>query len=300
MGSAGSIKTCFITAPPGLPLEALRDSLLARGIRLVAPHDLRSGSSWPSATPRELAEADLVIGVLTWKRQSQWVLFELGQAWALNRRILLISAPKAGPIPGFLQGITVIRTSPRNREAIDFALDQLLSAPAPPSHASQPSGPTTKGLGAGVDVLLAELDRAVASEDYQALQQLTSQALRSSGADIVVASQKRDVGADLAVWSDLLEPSVGNPLLIEIKAHLRGSSETKRAVQKLAAYAAAAGTTWALLLYADGLPQEGVGSGALPTVLVLSLRTLLEALRLRTFPEVIRDLRNQRVHGIRP
>ena len=111
-------------------------------------------------------------------------------------------------------------------------------------------------------------------------------------------SQRHDTGADLAVWSDVLEPFVGNPLLVEVKARIRGKTDATRAVRQLASYVGASGSRWALLLFGEGPDPEGSAwVNSPPNVLVLSLRSLLETLRTRAFPEVVRDLRNRRVHG---
>jgi hypothetical protein len=91
---------------------------------------------------------------------------------------------------------------------------------------------------------------------------------------------------------------VGNPLLIEVKLRLRGQSDARNVLNKLALHLSASGTRWALLLYGEGpTPQDQAQITTPPNVLVLSLRSLLEALRTHAFPEVVRDLRNQRVHG---
>jgi len=143
------------------------------------------------------------------------------------------------------------------------------------------------------------LERSLASNDARSLEGIVADALKQSGADLVVASPEHDVGADLAVWSDVLEPFVGNPLLIELKLRLRGQGDVRNVLNKLALQLTASGTRWALLLYGEGpTSQDQAQITTPPNVLVLSLRSLLEALRTRAFPEVVRDLRNQRVHGV--
>lgn len=94
-----TLKTCFISAPAGARLDVLRASLESRGVRLLVPRDLTVGADWTFEIHKELSRADLVIGVLTSDRQSQAVFFELGQASALGRRILILAPPKAGPLP---------------------------------------------------------------------------------------------------------------------------------------------------------------------------------------------------------
>ncbi len=294
-----ALKTCFISAPAGTPLGVLRTSLQARGLRVLVPHDLAAGTDWAAEIQKQLSQADLVIGVLTSVRQSPWVLFELGQASALGRRIVLITPENADPIPFALHQLLVLRIDLDNQEAIGFALDQLLAAPDRPKSAPTPlTKPQFGELGSRADDLLMSLDRSLAACDWQTIEQVAADALRSSGTDVVVTSPNHDNGASFAVWSDVLEPFVGNPLLIEVKAIIRGRTEATRAVRQLTSYLGASGSRWAILLYGDGPdPEDQAWSETPPNVLVLSLRSLLEALRSQAFPEVIRDLRNRRVHG---
>src|SRR5437879_2215853 len=91
------VKTCFISAPLGAELGGLRAALETCGVRVLVPQDLTVGADWASEIQKELARADLVIGVVPSVRQAPWVLFELGQASALGRRIFLITSPKADP-----------------------------------------------------------------------------------------------------------------------------------------------------------------------------------------------------------
>ena len=293
------VRTCFVSAPAGMRLDTLRDSLRAHGFRMLVPQELSAGTDWASEIKKQLSLADLVIGVLTSDRQSPWVLFELGQASALGRRILLLTAPDSELVPFALHQFLVLRTSLDNREAIDFALEQVLSAPRPSEKREPPRRRELAGLGSRADVFLSRLERSLASNDARSLEGIVADALKQSGADLVVASPEHDVGADLAVWSDVLEPFVGNPLLIELKLRLRGQGDVRNVLNKLALQLTASGTRWALLLYGEGpTSQDQAQITTPPNVLVLSLRSLLEALRTRAFPEVVRDLRNQRVHGV--
>ena len=265
---------------------------------MLVPHDLSIGTDWASEIQKQLSQADLVIGVLTSERQSPWVLFELGQASALGRRIVLITSPTADPIPFALHQILVLRIDLDNREAIEFALDQLLSAPQRSKRDPARQSAHLAGLGGKADDLIVTLDRSLASRDWLSLERVLSEALRSSGADVVVRRAAPGTGADFAVWSDVLEPFVGNPLLIELKARIRGGTDARRAIRELTSYLGASGSRWALLLYGDGPSASGQAwPGIPPNILVLSLRSLLEALRTQAFPELVRDLRNRRVHG---
>ena len=104
------IKTCFISAPAGLRLGVLRDSVQAHGLRVLVPHDLSAGTGWASEITKLVSEADLVIGILTSDRQSMGVMFELEQASAFGRRILLIACPGPDPGPFDLHPFLILRT----------------------------------------------------------------------------------------------------------------------------------------------------------------------------------------------
>jgi hypothetical protein len=297
-------KTCYVSAPSGLHLSALRESLVSHGIQPIIPQGLAPGTDWASEIQQELQKADFVIGVLPARQQSQWVLFELGQAWALGKQILLIAPPGSESVPFEAQRFLVLRIDVDNREAIDFALEQLLSA-----QLGYPTGIGRKpyassGLGAQTDTLLREFDGALQSGSERELEQISRKALQNSGADIVVESPRygaKDLGADFAVWSDVLEPFVGNPLLVELKRSIKDAATANQSFEQLKSYLAASNSKWALLLYAEGPPPEDRTWRLCPqNVLIMPIRSLIEGLRDHAFPEIIRDLRNRRVHSVRP
>lgn len=293
-------KTCFVAAPAGANLAVLRATLEERGLRVLVPSDLEVGVDWASEIQKQLARADLVIGVISATQSSPWVLFELGQASALGKRIVLITSPKADPIPFALHQFLVLRTEIDNAEAIGFALDQVLSAPAISTRERASPQKALSGLGQNADQFIERLNRDLSSKDRRSLEELVSDALRASGTDLVVTSPSGDLGADIAVWSDVLEPFVGNPLLIEVKGTIKGKADINRATRQLAKYVGAAGSRWGILLYGAG-PQfdDEILAASAPNVLALSIRSLLDRLRYQAFPEVVRDMRNRRVHGVR-
>jgi hypothetical protein len=248
-----------------------------------------------------MLEADLVIGVLPGNRHAPSVVFELGQAWALGKRILLIASPKAHWLPFPLKRLLVLRVDVKNRTALDFALEQFLSAPEDrePERSRVPF--ERKALGPQADLLLERLTQWRRVGDGRTLEGIVGDALRNAGTDVVVESPERERGADLAVWSDVLQPFVGNPLLVEVKSRVEDRASARSASEQLVGYIAKSGARWALLLYGDGPSSSAPQwSATPPNVLVMSVEELLRSLRDRAFPEVIRDLRNARVHGVRP
>ena len=295
---ASQIDTCFITAPAGSNLEVLTGALHRRNIHIIVPQQLSAGAEIASEISNVLRVVDLVIGVLTSERRSEWILFELGQAWALGKRILLFAPPNFAHLPSTLRRFLTVRANVSNREAVEFALDQLLAAPEPTRRSGaqlkekQPLGASADGYLQGSLPMIAS---ATPSELGAQLEALVADALREAGVDVLTESPRRDQGADLAIWSDALQPFVGNPLLVEIKTRLRGQRDVSNAAQQLGKYVAAGGGLWGLLLY-------GAGPGDLPSlppnILALQIETLFRRLRDESFDDIVRDLRNRRVHGV--
>lgn len=88
--------------------------------------------------------------------------------------------------------------------------------------------------------------------------------------------------------------------MVEVKGAMKGKTGVFPAMRQLAAYVGTSGSRWGVLLYGTG-PEfdEEIFAESPPNILVLSIRSLLERLRQQAFPEVIRDLWNRRVHGVR-
>jgi hypothetical protein len=291
-------KKCFISAPIGTDLTVLRQALKVRNVEVLQPHDLAAGSDWATETRAQILQASLVVGVLSGNYASSWVLFELGQAAALERQILLIAPPSVESVPFSLHQMLVLRIEPDNEEAIVFALDQLLSAPDKTSKALSVQPKPLVGLGSKVDQLLVSLDQSLSSRESKAVEKVVSDILYASGSDVVVTSPNSEFGADFAVWSDLLESFVGNPLLVEVKVQINSKETALRAGKQLAAHISASGTLWGLLLYGDGPDVEGEWWEYMPpNVMVYPIRLFLSELRTRAFAEIVRDLRNRRIHG---
>jgi hypothetical protein len=293
------ISTCYISAPAGANLQVLRECLDARGIRVLVPEDLELGSDWASEIKRNIQRADLVIGVLSRARQSQWVLFELGQAWAAGRQIILISPP--GTSAPTLRRFLVLRTKLTNRSAIEFGIDQLLASPDKSPAPLDLKKPQTESLGPSSDQYLDELAAISNSRDYRQLESLISRALDDSGVEVISESEgsrgRADRGIDFAIWSDALQPFVGNPLLVQVKFSLKSGADARAVTKRFAESISAVGGRWGLLVYLEG-PEPYLGLGSqYPTVLAISVRDLLTRLRLQSFDQIVRDMRNKRVHG---
>ena len=295
-------KSCFISASAAaLPhLESLRNLLRQKGVQITVPSDLKPGLAWPDLLHDTLRRVDFVIAVVTGEADNNNnVYYEAGLAHGLNKRVLFLVEPSVSDVPSDLQGMLSLRVALTNTDAISFALEQLLSAPA---KRHRPSTSTHKyaPLGSHVDTLLKELDHLEetdSSDRFEAhLEALVEKALQQSGVTTIVRSYaEQDRRFDLALWVDELESYVGNPFIIEIKRSIKDPV----VIRKLADLLVETSARWALLLYLHGPQSETFPGDVLPpNILRLPIREFLESMRSKSFPVIVRDLRNRRVHGV--
>lgn len=296
---AQPIKNCYVSAPFDVDTSVLRASLLERSIEVLTPLEAESMEFSAVGFHRRLRAADLVVAVLTGSKKSRMVFFDLGQAEALGKRILIIATAGSDDLPVSLQQSLVLRTAVDNKAAIDFALEQILLAPSE-RRSTESRKPTPKSnLGPYTDALMAEFESWSPSYGSRQLEQIVKEAIARSGTDVVVSSESGNRGVDLVVWSDALGPLLGNPLLIEVKSKFDRRS-AGGIVQQLMRYLRASGSKFILLLYGEGPPADSQLFADMPgSILVSPLRNFLESLRQKTFDEVILDIRNANAHGAR-
>jgi hypothetical protein len=293
-----SIDSCYISAPAGSDLGVLKRALHDRRIRVVDPTDFAPGSSISAEVMRVLPSVDLVIGILTRERRSDWTLYELGLAAALARRVVVI-APVGELLPPQLDlsGIMVVRADPGTREAIEFVLDQLLAAPRRAAR-SQPVKANRDDFRFRADMYLSEANRLMTMGSGEEFETLLASALRESGVDALVREPSVDRGADIAVWSDALQAYVGNPLLIEVKMRLGSLDQLRDAGMRLAQQVLSTGGQWGLLIYGVGPPTHEVQNSVVFNVLAISVHDLFERMRSAPFASVVNEMRNRRAHGV--
>lgn len=291
------INTCFISASVGANLSVLSDELQKRAIDVVIPDQFEAGFLQASQAHQMWSNIDLVIGVITRERRSDWVLFELGQAWAQNKQILLIMPPRGIVLPIELRHLMTVRSGLVNREAIGFALDQLIAAPQRTTLPRRVPA-ISNGLGAQADHFIVRARQAISEGRGQDLEFVIADAIRASGVEII-SSDKGERGPDFAIWDDELQPFLGNPVLVEIKTSIQKQS-LRYISSKLAGQVFSSGTKWGLVIYGSASDANEALPSVVPNILAISTDALLQQLRHKSFADVIRQLRNERVHGARP
>ncbi len=290
--------SAFITAPISVDVRGIRQILERRGIETFTADELDlPGRSLSEILQDGMSRADIVVGVLGTGTSSDNVFFELGFAQAMKKR-MLVFVPGDAPLSTWAStGIPYVRAELTNPQAMDFAVAQILKVP---HHGStrQALVRRTRPLGEAAARLLSKLNGATAEKTEHVLREVVVEAIRQSGIDTVSESGSRDSGVDLAVWSEDFEPWVKNPLLIEIQANIDSRTAWEEVVLNLLRSMGGTGVGWSLLIYLHS-PLDPAQVIRAPNILAISAEGFLSALQGMSFGELVRKLRNERVHGVR-
>lgn len=285
--------TCYVSAPMGTDVEWIREPLRRRGVRLTSPSPT-GGDDLYATVADIIGRCDLVIGVLTELPSSKWVAFELGMAAALKRRIVVFAGTADHTNLGNLARYLVLRVERDNREAVEFALDQILAAPRQGDSGESEAIRPSAGLGVRAEPLIRDLGSALSRGSALELERVVSEAILAFDHEAAVRPRIQDQEADIGVWSDRLVDSVGCPLLVEVKQRL--GREGGNVLRRYAEMLRRCGAPWGLLVYGEGPAAQRRWSQVAPTVLTISARDLLERMRNESFADIVVSLRNRRVH----
>jgi hypothetical protein len=285
-------RTAFICAPLSTNTSGIRRILERQGIEaLTADQLVMPGSRWSDILQEAIGRADIVVAIIDSGVNSN-VFFELGFAQALKKRTLILVDADVEP-PFLIADAPFLRTKLNNTEAIELGVSQLLKVP---HHGTSAAVKQTRAIGNIADQLLAEVRGNFGQRPEMMLEDILLRAIHASGITASSVQIEPEIGVDIALWSEELEPWISNPLLIELKLLIRKEQLTKT-VRLLQGAMKKATVGWALLVYlhADFDVWQEV---RVPQILPISIENLLESMRAKSFGEVIRELRNQRVHGV--
>jgi hypothetical protein len=288
----------FVSAPAGTNLAEILAALRENNIHILDLAKFAPGSvKITDKLIESIRHADLVIGVLGPMASSGNVLFELGCASALDKKILII-VPNGYEIPIDLKNFLFIRTPLDNPEAIGFALDQLLHAPEQQitnlnllHNSTTPLGPVA------VDLLqrLPDLNRKTSDLGLQAI---VEEMLEASGVRTQVKPKYNQPTSypNWVVWIDELEPYFSNPILITVEEtilteqddflqHINNHLSTSH-VRTIIVFA---------MQISTGVKEKLSSASGL---YCFDIHEVLKHLSHKSIGEIIRDERNARVHGI--
>jgi len=283
-------KQCFISAPFGTDTSVLRSVLDERGIRWSDQTIVQPGSNWLTAMDDALTKSDFVCVMLPQGQQQGNVLFELGVAYARRKPILAFVASSA-TLPSDILSLTYVSIDPNDRAAVKLALETFLKhAVERPVRATL--GARSKG-GPRFHAVSPEPPRATPE-----FEQRTAKLLVGAGFIVSWPAEQRVKGADFAVWIDEVQHSLGNPLLVDVRAGTLSPQRIREAAAELRTYVSKTHGFSGLLVYWDKRNKEFPAlTGEWPLIFQISGAKLTEFVREGRLPEELVRLRNAAVHG---
>jgi hypothetical protein len=293
------VKTAYISAPRSMDTSDLRATLENKGVQAFSADQVDSPSQNLTEVLQEgMQQADLVVAVLDPTPDSNFVYYELGFAQALRKPTVVLVAGDVSTSPWTVSGIPYFRFDPANPTGLEFGISQILKAPQLGMRPSSTPPRRTHPLGARADELLEQLRAPGDKLRVDEFEAIIAQAIRESGVTAVAQGTDQDKRVDLAVLCDELSPWIGNPLLIDLCLAARNRGALETSVKQLVRALAGGSMLWGMLIYyrADIDVAQAVTT---PNILCLSAEEFLEALRETSFGDLIRRLRNERVHGRR-
>jgi hypothetical protein len=284
-------KTCFISAPFGVDTSVLRQALEEKGIRWRDQTSVKAGSSWLEVTNSELSKADFLCLVLPEGRNAN-IFFELGIAYA-RRKPVLAFLGSGVELPSDISNLTYIRSEATNLQAVRQLVSTFLEHAKPSENPRSFTKPATK---IAINKFHVPATEMIGAEEYE---RRTAKIFEEAGFIVSAPAERRDQGADLAIWVDELQNTLGSPLLVEIKAGGFSYGRIREAASQLRSHVSKTHGRCGLIVYWDS--QGKSIAEALPhwpLIIVLSGTTLTRLVAKGKLINELLRLRNAAVHGL--
>ncbi len=289
------------------PISQVSEAIEARGFRPFSTYDLPASKPHLAALLSEMRTAHFAVFVIGSQEEALNTAVELGIALAAGLPTLIV-VDSGIELPTIASSLPVVRMPLDDSSALDQALSAIEDLATPSSRGRTHGGDT---LGKHADRLLSEWSQLSAEQEAE----VSTTGPRNSGvrAEAILAEAFRyaklraiqeptggSSEADFVVWDASLQPFVGAPLLVDIAAGKLSEQRLKLKVRQVSEFVGQlpAGR-WALLVLAtdsvDGHTARASAEGG--PVLVIPIAELLERMRDESFADIVRTLRNERIHS---
>ncbi|WP_027948838.1 hypothetical protein [Haliea salexigens] len=302
------MKSCYISIPKKSWVIELADELRSRDIKAVFATDVNEfEGSYASTVASVIKSCDITLCIADDERSLKSVLFEAGIAFGIGKKVLLATSYDAGNIPIDYSEFPIIRLDSSHYQEIASYVEEVLRYGKKPTSKKKYNFIPSKPIGAYSqkyveslreieEKILGACDKGKVSREFE---KLIAEAIRKSGVNIVSEFRSGKYRPDIAIWSDELTYIGANPLIVEVKSRIKSLSELERVVDKLNHYLLDSNSKYGLLIYLSGPERDQYFYDLPSNIIAVSAFELLRSLEGNSFGEVIRDLRNQRVHGMR-
>lgn len=286
--------SCFISAPANINTSPIISLLKSKGICAYDSYSLGPGNL-ANSVEKDIASSHFLVAIFSRKSPSDNVLYEIGFARGAKKPVFLILQDE-GAVPYFLRDNVYVRTELDNSDLISYYLDQFLSKHGEgigqrPHYVEKPS-PKKEILSIGK--LLSGIRANGREIDFLNL----VKSLFASQGYVVESSQGLDQRADMSIWVDSLDSTLGNPILVELKMGKLSEAFLKRSEEQLRNYLFKTNTRSGLLIYFDKQGRQfNPSQFKLPLVIRLEINDLIEKLVENSLDRVLLAERNRVAHG---
>jgi hypothetical protein len=225
----------------------------------------------------------------------------------LARPVVLLVDPEV-ELPRELRTLRTVSTRINNNKllppVVTAILEDLSSAPVAPTRApkSLKAVDVAEAQAALQALAAAYSDSSERNEYARSVKQLEAalaNVLRKAGASVVTSEEADDQGADLALWIEELQTTVGNPILLELKVGDLDAQRLASAENGLRSWLLQSRSFLGLLVYWDASGRRfSKTMGVFPLVHLMSADELLSSLRDGKLATELASVRNKAVHGI--
>jgi len=183
-----------------------------------------------------------------------------------------------------------VRSDATNPEAVRLALDAFLQHATPVSKLRRASGSRKQRT--------KTTEASAPGAGAETFERRTAALFEEAGFIVSGPTERREQGADLAVWIDDVQHSLGSPLLVEVKAGELSPTRLDAAASQLREHVAKTHGRCGLLVYWDSHNRAfETASPKWPLILQLSGTALARLVEERRLIQELVRLRNAAVHG---
>jgi nucleoside 2-deoxyribosyltransferase len=295
------LKKCFVSAPAEVNTSPIIEILKKRGISTNDFYSLGAGSPILSSVEDEIKACDFLLAVLSPQKCNPNVTFEIGLAKGAKKPILLIATDE-GPVPYFLKNNAYFKWDFGSADVLSSVIDlfiqkQRIVTNQRIPHSKEAIIPSTKNITELINKLQQLEFNAPPPARGVEFNDLLEQMFRKLGI-VVESAHGPDIGADMSIWIDSLESTLGNPLLIEWKIGKLSGEVLDRSERQLRDALIKSNLRSGILIYLDkDRRQFNQSEFRLPLVIRFEATSLLNLLCTESLESVLLKERNKIAHG---
>jgi hypothetical protein len=291
---------CYLASPPNKSLEVVARLLKSRHVEATTLADSTERRTLLETARRMLGRADFACFIDPLSPEVPNLAIELGIA--LGRRVPTLIVLSPGEIPvSILVGVPYVTADPGNEEALASHLDIFMARLKKKPRGRRWPPPAQKQR---LPWLQDEMSRLESSgQPGRLLEDLVVRILRSAGGTsswepgtTELEPAGRDRGVDIAAWLPALEPTLSNPVLIQVKAGALSPNVVRQAARRFGS--TIRGSELALLVYWDRTGKTIDPVDAPFPILCMSVEGLARRVEEGTLISYLIARRNAAAHGI--